>query len=249
MRYTRAEERRAEVERILAEEGYASSTEVAERLGVSTMTIRRDLQQLEESGRAQRVAGGATIAIRGLPFERRSGAEAAQKRRLAAMAAAEIGDAAMVALDAGTTVAGIAPLLEDATIVTHSLPVITAVAGRVGTLVALGGLFQPDTRAFAGPMAEQAALEVHCDIAVLSATGVTGDALWGTNALDASLKRVLASIADRVLVVADGTKLGARAPLRICETELVDLLLTDDRADPAVCDALRARGIDVRIAR
>lgn len=249
MRYTGAPARRAELERMLASEGYVSSADAAQRMGVSEMTIRRDLQLLESDGRARRVAGGAAAGSGGLPFERRDAVDASFKRLVAEAAIEELAGAETVALDAGTTVAAMTPLVRADIVVTHSLPVITALAGRrPESLVVAGGHYQADTRSFAGPLAEAALQNIRTDVAVLSVTAVTADALWGANALDAAIKRILAAQAQRVVLVADGAKLGARAPLRIADTSIVDVLVTDARADAAVVDALRARGLTVRIA-
>jgi DeoR/GlpR family transcriptional regulator of sugar metabolism len=250
MRYTGAPVRRAELERILTADGYLSSAEAATRLGVSEMTIRRDLRLLETGGIARRVAGGAALSIPGaVPFERRDSTRAAQKRAIAAMAAELVAGASSVALDAGTTVAALAPLLRDVTLVTHSLPVILAAADRSGDrLIAVGGHYQPDTRSFAGPLAEAALRGIRTEAALLSATAVSSDALWGANVLDAALKRVLAAQADTVVLLADSSKLDATASLRIAGLEVIDILVTDAGADPEVVGALRARGVDVRIA-
>ncbi len=248
MRYTGAPARRVELERLLASEGYVSSADVAARMGVSEMTIRRDLQLLESEGRVRRVAGGAAPAGVGLPFERRDAVDGSFKRLVAEAAAAEIAGCRTIALDAGTTVAAMTPLLRAETVVTHSLPVITALASRrPGALVAAGGHYQADTRAFAGPLAEATLRNVHTDVAVLSATALTADALWGTNALDAAIKRIMAAQAERVVVVADGAKLGAVAPLRISDSAIANVVVTDARADAEVVAALRGRGLIVRI--
>lgn len=234
---------------MLATEGYVSSIDAAERMGVSEMTIRRDLQLLENDGRARRVAGGAVAGGGGIPFERRDTVDTAFKRLVAEAAIDEIADARTVALDAGTTVAAMTNLVRADVVVTHSLPVVTALAGRrPASLIVAGGHYQADTRAFAGPLAEAALANVRTDVAVLSATAVTADALWGESALDAAIKRIIAAQAERVVLVADGAKIGARAPIRISDASIVHVLVTDSRADADVVAALRAQGIAVRIA-
>ncbi|MBW9095677.1 DeoR/GlpR transcriptional regulator [Microbacterium jejuense] len=249
MRYTGAPERRAELERLVTADGYIASADVAHRLGVSEMTVRRDLRLLEEEGVLRRVAGGATVAAPGLPFERRDAVGAAQKRAIAGLAAAEAAGADVVALDAGTTVAAVAPLLHGSTIVTHSLPVIESLSRDAAPqLIAAGGHYQPDTRAFAGPLAEETLRGVRCDVALLSATAVGLDGLWGTNVLDAAIKRVLAAQSDRVVLLADADKLERTSAVRIAALDIVDTLITDARAHPDTVARFAAAGIDVRIA-
>lgn len=249
MRYTGAPERREHLERLVSADGYIASAEVAQRLGVSEMTVRRDLRLLEEQGVVRRVAGGATIASAGVPFERRDAVGAAQKRAIAALAVREIAGAEVVALDAGTTVAAAAPLLRGTTIVTHSLPVIEALSGEAEPLlIAAGGHYQPDTRSFAGPFAEETLRGVRCDVALLSATAVGTDGLWGTNVLDAAIKRVLAAQSARVLLLADADKLDRVSPVRIAALDIIDVLVTDARADRDVVQRFERAGIEVRIA-
>jgi DeoR family transcriptional regulator of aga operon len=84
---------------------------------------------------------------------------------------------------------------------------------------------------------------------VLSATAVTAESLWGTNALDAAIKRILADQADTVILLADGTKLGGTAPLLIARLGIVDVIVTDERADPMVLDAIASGGVTVKMAR
>ena len=213
------------------------------------MTVRRDLRLLEEEGVLRRVAGGATIASAGVPFERRDAVGAAQKRAIAQLAAQEAHSADVIALDAGTTVAAVAPLLAGRTIVTHSLPVIEALSQEPEPrLIAAGGHYQPDTRCFAGPLAEETLSGIRCDIALLSATAVGLDGLWGTNVLDAAIKRVLARQSARVVLLADADKLAATASVRVGALELIDMLITDGRADREMLGRFEAAGVDVRVA-
>ena len=102
-------------------------------------------------------------------------------------------------------------------------------------LIAAGGHYQPDTRSFAGPLAEATLRGIRCDAAVLSATAVTVDSLWGTNALDAAIKRILAEQADTVVLLADGDQARRDAPRSSSPAlSIIDVLVTDDRADAAI---------------
>ncbi|WP_194420910.1 DeoR/GlpR family DNA-binding transcription regulator [Microbacterium abyssi] len=249
MRYTDAPQRRAHLARRISADGYLSSAAAAQELGVSEMTVRRDLRMLEEEGAVRRVAGGAAIAGDGVPFERRHSAGAAQKRAIAVLAASEAESADTIALDAGTTIAALVPLVASSTIVTHSLPVIEALT-RTGSaeLIAAGGHYQPDTRSFAGPLTEDALRSVRCDVAFLSATAAGAHGLWGTNALDAAIKRVLAQQSSRVVLLADAAKLSRTAPVRIAGLDIVDVLVTDSSTDAADLAPFADAGIEIRIA-
>ena len=252
MRYADAPARRAELLRRLAADGYVSSARLAAELGVSEMTIRRDLRQLDAERLVRRVAGGASMPRlpHGAPFEERAGESGVEKRALADACAPLLAGAATVLIDAGTTIAPLAgALAPGTTVVSHSAPVITACLAREDVdLVALGGVYQRDTRSFAGPDAREALSHVSADVAVLSATAVDATGLLCANALDADMKRLMATVAVRRVLLVAAVKLGARAPIRFGPLSTVDAVVTGVGADPAVVAALESAGVEVLLA-
>lgn len=247
VRYTEAPARRAELLRRLTADGYVSSAALAEEFGVSEMTIRRDLRQLHHEGHARRVAGGASLpqgGARGATFEERDLAASREKAALAATCADLLSDAATVALDAGTTVAGVAGLLAPGTtVVTHSLPVLTTCTGRDDlSLIALGGTYQAATRSFTGQGARDGLERVSLDVAVLSATAVDGSGLLCANDLDAEMKRAMSGAARRRILLVDSTKIGARAPIRFGALSSIDLVITGAAATEEQRTLLEAAG-------
>jgi DeoR/GlpR family transcriptional regulator of sugar metabolism len=247
VRYTEAPARRAELLRRLSSDGYVSSAALAEEFGVSEMTIRRDLRQLHHEGHARRVAGGASLpqgGARGATFEERDLAASLEKAALASACAELLADAATVALDAGTTVAGVAALLAPGTtVVTHSLPVLTTCAARDDlSLIALGGTYQASTRSFTGQAAREGLERVSIDVAVLSATAVEGSGLLCANDLDAEMKRAMGASARRRILLVDSTKLGGRAPIRFGALSSIDLVLTGAAATEEQRELLEAAG-------
>jgi DeoR family fructose operon transcriptional repressor len=231
VRYTDAPARRQELLDRLAASGYVGSAEVAAELGVSEMTIRRDLRRLADDGLARRVPGGASLpGTNGMDsFEARSGSARETKRALAKAATGLLADASTVALDAGTTVAEIVDLLpEGVGVVSHSLPVVTGCAGAGGReVVALGGFYEPSTRSFTGPATWNAARELTVDVAVLSCTALDDRGAYSANPVDAEIKRALIEVADRVIVLADRHKVGERAAVRFASPGSVHVVVTD----------------------
>jgi DeoR/GlpR family transcriptional regulator of sugar metabolism len=172
----------------------------------------------------------------------------------------------VIALDAGTTVAELAALLPGGrTVVTHSVPVITACTARDDLdLIALGGAYHPPTRSFTGPLTRAGLADLAVDVAVLSATAAgppgahpsaVGPAdgnpvnpavagppgahptsrtaagppgAYSANATDADVKRAMAAIAGRVILLLDHTKIGARAPMRFIGLAAVDTVVVDE---------------------
>jgi DeoR family transcriptional regulator, fructose operon transcriptional repressor len=243
VRYRDAPARRAALLERLTSRGYVSSVEAAEDLGVSEMTIRRDLDRLTGDGLAQRVAGGASLPRHDAPsFSARRESAGSQKHDIARRAAMLLQNCATVALDAGTTVAALADLLpRHLTVVTHSVPLLTActAAGDLGVM-SLGGWYEPDTRSFTGPHA-RAALEASAvDVAVLSATALDGRGLYCSSPLDADVKQCMVAAAETVVVLADHSKLGRRAPIRFASLDTVDVVVTDAEATTEQLTPLRA---------
>ncbi len=250
MRYTEAPARREELLRRLLAQGYVSSAQLASELDVSEMTIRRDLRQLDLEGHARRVVGGASLpdwAGQGTPFEERNRVDSVAKQDIAAACAAYLGGVATLALDAGTTVAPLAGLIEPGTtVITHSVPIITVATARDDlNLIALGGSYQNDTRSFAGPITCNTLQALSADVAVLSATGVGASGMLCANTLDAEIKREMAGISARTILLVDHTKFGIRAPIRFGTLDLIDVVFTDSLAPAEHIRMLRLAGVEV----
>jgi DeoR family fructose operon transcriptional repressor len=243
VRYTQAPERRRELLRRVGAAGYVSSTEAAAAMGVSEMTIRRDLRQLAAQGLVNRVAGGASSPPpgSGVPFDQRRDAAMAEKRAVARAAVPLLPPGAVLALDAGTTVAALAGLLPGGvTIVTHSVPVINICTGRDDIeLIALGGAYHSATRSFTGPITRESLADLAVDVAVLSATAAGPGGVYSANAADADTKRAMARIAGRVVLLLDHGKLDARAPMRFLDLATVDVVVIDAGASRAQLTRLR----------
>jgi len=229
--------------------GYVSSAQLANELGVSEMTIRRDVRQLQLEGLARRVAGGAAI-VGGMTFDERTHEGADEKRAIAQACAPLLAGAATIALDAGTTVAPVVELIAaGTTVVSHSVPVISACTQRDDLeLIGIGGVYQSGTRSFAGPGARAAVQDFSLDVAVLSATAIDADGIRCANVLDAEMKRQMSACAALTIVLADHAKLEARAPIRVGPVTLADILVTDARASAGRLDEIRAAGVRVVVA-
>ncbi|MBX6356832.1 MAG: DeoR/GlpR transcriptional regulator [Micromonosporaceae bacterium] len=244
MRYTQAPQRRRELLRRLGESGYLSSADAASALGVSEMTIRRDLRQLAAEGLVNRVAGGASLPppASGIPYDQRRGAATAEKEAVARAAVPLVASEAVVALDAGTTVAALAALLPGGrTVVTHSVPVIQTCIERADIeLLALGGAYHGPTRSFTGPITRTSLEDLAVDVAVLSAAAAGPAGVYSANASDADTKRTMARVARRVVLLLDHGKLDARAPMRFMDLAAADTVVVDAGASAEQLALLRS---------
>jgi DeoR family transcriptional regulator, fructose operon transcriptional repressor len=232
-----AVDRLAQIEHLVRTAGRVKVTELATQLDVSEMTIRRDLDLLEEQGLLQRIRGGA-VAVGPQPFARRFGRQARAKDRIAAKLADLVGDGGAIGVDASSTLQRLAGNLgrpRELTVVTNGQDTFHALQDAPGITVLLtGGQLDPRTGSLVGPMATRAAREVLLRRLFVSAAAL--DPRHGTSEAtleEAEVKLALADVAAEVVVAVDSSKLGQRAPARGLTPDRVDLLVTElDPADP-----------------
>jgi len=235
----------------LAGGGSVGVAEIAARLGVSTASIRRDLQLLEEQRSLSRTHGGAVANSTAyeLPMRYRGGRHRDEKRRIAAAAAARVGDdVATIGFTGGTTTTEVARGLADRlglTVVTNALNIAAELAVRPDIkLVVTGGTARSESYELVGPLAEATLQGLNLDLAVVGVDGITVAAgLTTYHDIEAHTNRVLIGRARRVIVVADGSKVGRLAFSRICDVSSVDELITDASAPEPELRQLADAGI------
>ncbi|WP_191089839.1 DeoR/GlpR family DNA-binding transcription regulator [Nesterenkonia ebinurensis] len=233
-----AESRRVRLMEILGTEGRITISAVADSLGVSEMTLRRDLAELESLGQVRRVRGGAVAPLQPQSFAERSSRQAAAKRVIAAKAEPLIPAEGVCAFDASSTVGVLLSSLDhaaDLTVVTNSVENFRAAAERPGTTpVLVGGHREQRTDSFVGPLASLMAASLHYSAFITSAAAV--DAAWGSSeatAEEAAIKRVFREYAQTTILLADSSKLDSRATARALEPGRLDLMVTElDPSDP-----------------
>jgi DeoR/GlpR family transcriptional regulator of sugar metabolism len=251
--------------RILAEvrrRGAAAVSDLAETLGVSEMTIRRDLDSLAADGIVDKVRGGARTPRSGdriePDFTAQSRRQSVEKEAIARRAAALIEPGMSVGLSGGSTTWALARELRavaDLTIVTNSIPVADVFARPdradepyTQTVVLTGGVRTPSD-ALVGPVAVRSLEQLHCDIVFLGVRGMDLTAgLTTSNLLEAETNRALVAAGGRAVVLADHTKWGAVGLTTIVDLTDVELVVTDEGLAPEAQESLRAHVADVWIA-
>jgi DeoR/GlpR family transcriptional regulator of sugar metabolism len=220
---------------LVQEKGEVSVAELSASIGVSSMTIRRDLETLESEGALQRVHGGAIIdASRSyiLPYSVRTQRNKDAKERIGAAAATLLQDREAVILDAGTTTLEVARALRgrrNLTVVTLSLQVANLLVKNRGIrLIMTGGTVVPGEQSMVGDFAENAFSNVRCDTFVMGVGGICLESGCTDFSLDdARVKRAALARAQRCIVVADSSKLGKVCFAQICPLGRLDVLVTD----------------------
>jgi DeoR/GlpR family transcriptional regulator of sugar metabolism len=248
-------ERHALILRELRARGRVTVPEIAELTGCSDMTVRRDLDTLAQDGLLRRVRGAAVSSLTGeeTPFPVRRRAAVDAKRQIARAAADLLDDGETVILDGGTTALEVARQLAGRrlTVLPLSLHTATALAEAPDVrLVLPGGDVRPTELALVGPITEYALDMMRFDTAVLGCCGLSArDGLTGHDLAESAVKRAVIRAATRVIVVADGSKLGTTTFGRICDTTAIDTLITDDQAPDEQVSQFRAAGVEVVLAR
>ena len=235
---------------LLQQHGHMTVRELSARLGVSEVTIRRDLQEL--SGRAgfERMHGGAALAKDTEPpvvARRRKNADT--KMALARRAVEEIQPDATVFIGSGSTASCLAECLSnrtELTVITNALNVAHELASTPGiSIVMTGGAFRKGEMSLLGPIAENTLRQVHFEMAFISVYGVSADAGMSTTfAPEGATDRVVIEVAPRLVVMAEAHKIGRVAPIPIGLASAVDLLITDTEPE----DAELTRLVDVGVA-
>ena len=249
MRYDAAPARRAWIVEELHRSGFLSITEIAARLGVSDMTVRRDLRSLSARHEVRVVHGGVSLAqgaLRDPGYQARAADHADAKAVIAARAVSRIGDADTIAIDAGTTAYALARALPSAfrgTVVTHSVPVVNAFLQRGGVRVlGLGGDLLPKSQAFVGPMTVEAAASLRVRTFFMGAAAVDHRGVYVDADIERPTKSALMDTADQVVLLADAAKFTRTAPVRLCTLDRLSVLVTDADPPTGVRGAVEAAG-------
>lgn len=234
----------------------AGVAQISERLGVTTETVRKDLDVLERRGVLRRVRGGAEL-LSTTPFEQALAARHAEqlddKVAIARRVVEELPDDGVVILDSGSLTfvcAQLMPVDRALTLVTNNLPAARYLAGRTRMqIMTLPGTVRGLTSAAVDPWTTRRLESIAADVAIIGVNGLTADrGLMTTNPEEASVKRAMLLAARRRLVPVISGKLGRTSFCTFGAVSEVDLVITDQGAPPEQIAALSAAGPAVALA-
>jgi DeoR family transcriptional regulator, fructose operon transcriptional repressor len=253
-----AEERQHALAQLVGQRGRLSVTAAAEQFGVTSETVRRDLAVLEQAGLLRRVHGGAvpisSVALVELALGERMQQLTEQKARIVKAALDFLpGTNGSCILDGGTTTAALAEILptdRQLLVVTDAVPIAARLASAPGISVhMLGGRVRGVTQCAVGDETTRVLAELRVDVAFMGTNGITAEHGFSTpDAAEAAVKRAMVAAGQRVVVLADSTKLRQETLVRFARPADVDVLITDDGAEPEALTALEAAGVEVVVA-
>jgi DeoR family transcriptional regulator, fructose operon transcriptional repressor len=248
-------ERQQRIRQLAVQQGVLRIPELAETFSVSEMTIRRDLDMLEDSGHLERTFGGAIVSEQ-TSFESnytvRLHTHTPAKQAIARYAASLIQDGDTVAIDASTTCLALAKELakRQLTIITNGLDAAEELRNSQSKVILIGGYLRQVAGSFAGPLALKALEGLRVDHSFFSAKGVlVPDGYLDSDLDEVEVKRVMIATAAHVTALVDSSKFRIHALGRIAPLNAVHLLITDSGLDKTLEKQLRKYKVKVKIIK
>jgi DeoR/GlpR family transcriptional regulator of sugar metabolism len=252
-----AEQRRSQIVSELNRTQRLKVADLSDHLGVSEVSIRRDLQILEDSGLLKRVYGGAVVN-RGQTgsedFSTRWYQNLDKKERIGQAAALLVQRGDNLIIDSGTTPLQVVRHLPNdlidsgnLTIITASLPIVHELGSHPGVhLILLGGVYLPTYDLVVGPQTIDNLKNLHADKLFLGTDGLTfTQGITTANVLEAEADRAMVNASTMVIVVSDSSKIGVIGLATIMALSRIDKLVTDSDAPPDFVEMLREQGAEV----
>lgn len=248
-------ERHRKIMALLHQQTSLSVSQLAHMLGVSEVTIRKDLTLLEQQQMLYRVHGSAILANPYIQERHVNDKEklcSDQKRAIGAYAARLVEPRDTILIASGTTTLAMAREIrevEELTAITTSLSVATTLAENDEcTVIQLGGVLRNSSFSVVGPFAEQMLRQFSCSKLFFGVDGF--DLNYGvttTNLMGGHLALMMIETVQKVIALVDSSKFGRRGFCKMCDVDRIDMVITDDGVSPIVVEQLQEAGIDVRI--
>ncbi len=249
------EERRQYIVALAQEQGRVLVEDLSTSLGISRITIRKDLDYLQNRGALQRTHGGALLPSSGAlsdpSLQEKEGRHSQEKRRISAAAASLVQEGQCVLLDSGTTTTAIARALKKfshLTVITNAVNIAAELSGTDFEVLLTGGSLRKNSFSLVGPLAEDMLLEMHADILFLGVDGFDLEAgLTTPNVMESRVNRAMVKASSMVVAVCDSTKFGRRSLSKIVDTTAIHHVITDSGLPKETAEALRALNIQLTL--
>lgn len=246
-------ERRQHILSLVHRDGRVLVSELSESLGISPITIRKDLDHLEAHGVVQRTHGGALSpqgsTMTDPSLKEKEHHQIKEKQRIAAAAVKLVKNGQCILLDSGTTVTTIARALREfsnLTIVTNAVNIAAELSDTNFEIILTGGTLRKNSFSLVGPMAEDMLGQIRADILFLAVDGFDPKiGITTPNVLESRANRAMVKASRKVVAVCDSTKFARSSMALIVPPTAVHTVITDDQISDADADALRSAGIEL----
>lgn len=253
----KAHKRHAKILQLLRQDGFVSVGHLTETLKVSDMTIRRDLDELQEMGLLSRHHGGASLLREQgdteWPFMLRETEHSEEKKKIGKTAVSYVQDGDVLIVDAGsTTLQMINYLNQDRlTVVTNSMPHLSKLSTMKNIkMMAAGGMFHPDNQCFMGPVTINSINSINANVAFMAASGLSlSKGMTNRKFEEAEVKKAMIGAAEKIILLMDSSKLHSYTLATVGPIEMLDIFITDSGLSTDDKAALEAMGVEVVIAK
>lgn len=247
-------QRRTEILNLIQEDGHAKVQKLSKIFKVSEVTIRQDLEELEQLGYIQREHGGAflkdvdSFARTGQLFNK---SHMEEKQEIAKQAAKLIDEGDSIILDSGSTTTELAKLLlpyKSLNVLTNALNIALMLGENPGiNLIVSGGEFKAPTLSLTGDVAANLFKGLHVNKLFLATAGISMEdyLLTYPSLSDLSVKSAMIRAASKVYLLADSSKIGRPSFASLGRISLIDALITDDKIDPASAERIKELGVNI----
>jgi DeoR family transcriptional regulator of aga operon len=249
------EERRQHILSLAQQQGRVLVEDLSESLGISRITIRKDLDHLQRRGVLQRTHGGALLPQSGTMFDpslkEKEGLHLKEKQRIAVAAVNLIQEGQCVLLDSGTTTTAIAMALKKfshLTIITNAVNIAAELSGTDFEVLLTGGSLRKNSFSLVGPLAEEMLHDMHADILFLGVDGFDLDVgLTTPNVMESRVNRAMVKAAKTIVAVCDSTKFNRRSLSKIVDATSIHHVITDNNLPKETAEALRNLNIKLTL--
>lgn len=249
------EERRQYILGLAQKHGRVLVDELSDSLGISLITIRKDLDHLQSRGVLHRTHGGALLPATGAlsdpSLKEKESLHSIEKQRISAAAIELIQEGQCILLDSGTTTTAIAQSLKRfsrLTIITNAVNIAAELRGTDFEVLLTGGSLRKNSFSLVGPLAEETLHDMHADILFLGVDGFDLEAgLTTPNVMESRVNRAMVKASSTTVVVCDSTKFNRRSLSKIVDASMIHHVITDSSLPKETADALRGMNIKVTL--
>lgn len=245
-------QRRRDILNLIREDGHAKVQKLAKIFNVSEVTIRQDLEVLEQMGYIQREHGGAFLKDVGdfAKTGRLFRTHMEEKEEIAKKAVKLINEGDCIILDSGSTTTELAKLLvhyQNLTVATNALNIALLLGENPGiNLIVSGGEFKAPTLSLSGELAASAFKNIHVQKLFLATAGISSDMMLTYPSFsDLAVKSAMIRAADKIYLLADSSKFGVTSFASLGRISLVDTAITDSKISKEQVDLFKELNVDL----
>lgn len=245
--------RRRRILELTRQRGFVSIEALADNFSVTPQTIRRDINALCAQDLLRRYHGGAGLpsSVENEPYPTRRVRQLAEKRKIGELVADAVPDRASLFVNIGTTTEAVARALvrrEGLRVITNNLNVAATLSDNPGyEVIVAGGLVRSRDRGIVGEAAIDLIRQFKVDIGIIGISGIDPDgSLLDFDYREVRVAQAIIENSRAVYLVADHTKFGRNALVRLGSLEQIDTLFTDRAPPPEMMERLREAKVEVR---